>query len=93
MDREAVYRLHKAVEAATQAAHQAKLDTCDVGDLEEAFEAINQELARPTPNKNTLTRYLNSVARSLDSVPAARDARDEVDHALRACGLPATWNQ
>ena len=93
MDREAVYRLHKAVEAAKQAAHDARLDQCDVGDIDDAIEAVDQELARANPNKNTLTLYLNSVARSLNTVPAASDARDEVDHALRASGLPATWNQ
>jgi hypothetical protein len=93
MDRESVYRLHKAVTAARQAAHQARLDSCDVGDIDEAIEAVDQELARPTPNKNTLTLYLNSVARSLNGVPTARQARDEIDHALRASGLPATWNQ
>jgi hypothetical protein len=94
MDQEGVYRLREAVAAARQAAHQARtLDNCDVGDIDEALEALDQELARPTPNKNTLTLYLNSVARSLLGVSTASDARDQIDHALRASGLPATWEQ
>jgi hypothetical protein len=93
MDDEAVYRIHKAVSAARQAAHQAKLDNCDVGDIDEALAAVDLELARPTPNKNTLTLYLNSVARSLIAAPAASEARNQIDHALRASGLPATWEQ
>jgi hypothetical protein len=93
MDQEAVYRIHKAVAAAKEAAHTAKLDSCDVGDIDEAIEAVAQELARPHPNKNTLTLYLNSVARSLIAAPSARDAREQIDHALRASGLPATWEQ
>jgi hypothetical protein len=93
VDQEAVYRIQKAVAAAKQAAREARLASCDVGDIDEAIEAVDQELARPHPNKTTLTLYLNSVARSLIAAPSARDAREEIDHALRASGLPATWEQ
>jgi hypothetical protein len=93
VDHEAVYRLEKAVAAARQAAHQAQLDNCDVGDIDEALAAAEQELAKPTPNKNILSLYLNSVARSLIAAPTAAEARDQIDHALKASGLPATWEQ
>jgi len=93
LDAEAVDRIHQAVAAARQAAHQAGLGNCDVGDIDEAIEAVDQELSRPTPNKNTLTLYLNSVARSLIGAPSARDAREQIDDALRASGLPSTWEQ
>ena len=93
LDHAAEHRLQKAVQTAKDAAHQAKLDNCDVGDIDEAIEAIDLELAKPTPNKNTLALYLNSVARSLIGAPAARTARDEIDSALRSSGLPATWEQ
>lgn len=93
MDHAAIHRLQKAVDTAKQAAHQARLDNCDVGDIDEAIEAVDLELAKPTPNKNTLTLFLNSVARSLIAAPSAREARDQIDKALRASGLPATWEQ
>ena len=93
MDHAAVHRLQKAVDTAKQAAHQARLDNCDIGDIDEVIEAIDLELAKPTPNKNTLTLFLNSVARSLIAAPSARDARDQIDDALRSSGLPATWEQ
>lgn len=93
MDPASIHRLHKAVEAAKVAAHQARLDNCDVGDIDEVLEATDQELAKPHPNRNTLTLYLNSVARSLIAAPSARDAREEIDHALRTSGLPTTWEQ
>jgi hypothetical protein len=93
MDDEAVHRIRKAVSAARQAAHQGTLDHCDVGDIDEALEAVDQELARALPNKNTLTLYLSSVARSLIAAPGASEARNQIDHALRASGLPATWEQ
>jgi hypothetical protein len=64
-----------------------------VGDIDDAIEALNLELGKHIPNKNTLTLYLNSVARSLMTAPHAREARDEIDEALRSTGLPATWDQ
>jgi hypothetical protein len=88
-----IHRLQKAVDTARQAAHQARLDYCDVGDIDDAIEALYLELGKHTPNKNTLTLYLNSVARSLMTAPHARAARDEIDEALRSTGLPVTWDQ
>jgi hypothetical protein len=93
MDQVAVHRIHKAVEAAKQAAHQASIDQCDVGDLDEVIETVDRELARPTPNKNTLTLMLNSLARSLIVSPKATEACQEIDRALHLAGLPSTWNQ
>jgi len=93
MDHEAVYRLQNAVVTARHATEQARLDNCDVSDIDDALEALDAELAKSTPNKNTVTLYLNSVARSLIAAPSARDARDQIDRALRLAGLPATWEQ
>jgi hypothetical protein len=93
MDQMAVHRIHKAVEAAKQAAHQATIEQCDIGDLDEVIETVDRELARPTPNKSTLTLMLNSLARSLLVAPSATETVQELDRALRLAGLPATWNQ
>ncbi len=93
MDQTAVHRIQKAVETAKQAAHQATIDQCDVGDLDEVIEIVDRELARPTPNKSTLTLMLNSLARSLTVSPAATAACQEIDRALHLAGLPSTWNQ
>ncbi|HKT72954.1 MAG TPA: hypothetical protein VJQ47_08705 [Steroidobacteraceae bacterium] len=93
MDQAATRRIREAVDSARKAAHRAKLDHCDVDDVDEVIEAVDAELAKPTPNKNILTRYLNSLARSLFVFPGARSAAGEIDGALRAAGLPATWEQ
>ena len=93
MDEMAVHRIHKAVEAAKQAAHQAAIEQCDIGDVDEVIETVNRELARPTPNKSTLTLMLNSLARSLLVAPSATETVQEIDRALRLAGLPSTWNQ
>ena len=42
MDHEAVYRLRKAVDAGRQAAGQARLDNCDVGDIDDALDAMRR---------------------------------------------------
>ena len=88
-----IRRLQEAVNATREAAHQVRLDSCDVGDIDEAIEAVNRELAKPIPNKNTLILYLNSLARSLLAAPHARAVRDEIDAALRSAGLPVTWDR
>jgi hypothetical protein len=93
MDETAVHRIHKAVEAAKQAAHQATIDECDVGDVDEVIATVDRELASPVPNKSTLTLLLNSLARSLLVAPSATETVQEIDRALRLAGLPATWNQ
>ena len=93
MDPESVHRLRKAVDLARGAFHASKLDECDVGDVEEAIAAATRELERQHPNRNTVTLYLNSIARSLIAEPSAREAREAIDQALRTSGLPATWEQ
>lgn len=86
LDAEAVHRLRQAVEVAREASHSAKLDECDLGDVDEALEAVTRELARAHPNRNTLTLYLNSIARSLIAASSAQGAREAIDGALRSFG-------
>jgi hypothetical protein len=93
MDQHALESIREAVRTADQAARAARLDNCDMGDIDEAIEAITQQLGSPHPSSNTLTRYLNSIARSLIGIPSARNAVDRIDSALREARLPATWEQ
>lgn len=93
MDQQALERIRAAVGTAAQAARASRLDSCDTGDIDEAIEAVSQQLARPHPSANVLTMYLNSIARSLIGIPSARDALQQIDTALRKSGLPATWEQ
>jgi hypothetical protein len=60
-----VKRIREAIEAASKFAHTTSLDGCDVGDIEEVLASIEQELKRPRPNAQTLTMFMNSLARSL----------------------------
>jgi len=93
MNQHSLERIRSAVDNAEQAARAARLDSCDTTDIDEAAEAVRQQLALQHPSSNTLTLYLNSIARSLIGIPSARDALEEIDGALREAGLPATWEQ
>ncbi len=93
MDKHALERIRDAVDKVEHAARAAKLDSCDTTDLDEAAEAVRHQLGFPHPSSNTLSLYLNSMARSLVGIPAAHDALEDIDAALREAGLPATWEQ
>lgn len=93
MDQHALERIRNAVDKAEQAARAARLDSCDTTDIDEAAEAVRQQLGLRHPSPTTLTLYLNSIARSLIGLAPARDALEDIDAALREAGLPATWEQ
>lgn len=93
MDEKAREKIREALAAAERATRSAGLDSCDTGDIGDAIEAVGQQLSSPHPSLNSLTLYLNSIARSLIGIPQARDALEQIDSALRDSGLPATWEQ
>jgi hypothetical protein len=88
MERAAIDRIREAVRVAQEGVHSAKLDSCDVDDIDEIIILVDRELARPNPNKNTLATYLNSLARSLGTYPAAREVSSQLDAAMREAGVP-----
>lgn len=93
MDENAREQIREAIAEAQRATRSAGLDSCDTGDIGDAIEAVSQQLSNPRPSLNSLTLYLNSIARSLIGIPQARAALERLDAALRDCGLPATWEQ
>ena len=88
MEQAALDGIRQAVRGTRKVVHTAKLDSCDVDDIDEVISALEQELARPHPNKNTLATYLNSLARSLRSEPQAGDAYSQLNDAMREAGIP-----
>lgn len=83
--------IREATEAAHQFAHSGTFDGCDAGDIDEIVEPVEQELQKPMPSEELLGMYLNSLARSLRAVPAARSVVKQLDTAMRAAGLPTNW--
>ncbi len=88
MEQDALEGIRRAVRAAHDVVRTAKLDSCDVDDIDEVISALEQELARPHPNKNTLGTYLNSLVRSLRSEPSVSDACAQLNDAMRDAGIP-----
>ena len=84
MNQTAIDELRDALAAARAAAHAVQLDSCDVADLEELMAPAAAELA-------TDRTYLNSLARSLRSEPAARKAVMQLDAAMRNAGIATQW--
>ena len=88
MEHAAVARIREAVQAAQHLVHSGKLDNCDVDDIDELITSIDRELGRPSPNKNTLSTYLNSLARSLRSHPHAHGVSSQLETAMREAKVP-----
>jgi hypothetical protein len=88
MERAATDRIREAVRAAQRVVHSAKLDSCDVDDIDEIIILVDRELARANPSENTLAAYLNSLAHSLRTYPAAREASHQLDVAMREAHVP-----
>ena len=93
MDEAAVNRIHKAVEAAREAARVAKLDRCDVGDVDEVVDTVEREIRHPVPNLTTVTMMLNSLAKTLAASRSSEPVSHEIDRILHLSGLPSTWKQ
>jgi hypothetical protein len=91
MNQVMIDELRDALAATREVAHCVQLDNCDVADLEDVIAPASAELATDRPNVATLGTYLNSLARSLRSEPAARKAVMQLDAAMRNAGITTQW--
>jgi hypothetical protein len=90
-DRHALDEIRAALHEAREAARSAQLDDCDLDDLDLVLGPAEKELDAELPSVQTLTTYLNSVARSLRSIPSARNEILKLDAAMRAAHIPTQW--
>ncbi|MFL6548051.1 MAG: hypothetical protein ACJ8OJ_05110 [Povalibacter sp.] len=91
MDTENARQLQVAVSHVHEAVNTLTLSGCDKDDMFELMERVDSELNSSHPNQQTVTMFLNSIARSLRSEPEAREICMELDDAMRRSGLPSTW--
>ncbi len=91
MERTVIATIRRAVQEAQQAALAANFDGCDLDDIDQIVEPVERELQKEQPNEQTLTTYLNSLARSLRTYARARPACLRIDAAMREAGLPTDW--
>ena len=92
MERSSLDEIQRALEAAREVAHNGSLDSCDVEDIEEIIAPVEPELRAPRPNIQTLSTYLNSLAKSLRSEPGSRAVCMQLDAAMRHAGVPTHWD-
>jgi hypothetical protein len=91
MDRSSLDEIRRALDAARDIARSGTLDECDVADIEEIIAPVETELRAPRPNMQTLSTYLNSLAKSLRSDPGSRSVCMQIDSAMRKAGVPTHW--
>ena len=91
VDRNSLEEIQQAIDAARQAAQNGHFDSCDTSDLEEIIAPVETELRAPQPNTQTLSTYLNSLARSLRGNPGNRALCLQLDAAMRHAGVPTHW--
>lgn len=88
MQRSSVEEIRRALDAARTAARDTSgLDRCDVADIDELIVPIEAELRAARPNLQTLSTYLNSLAKSLRHDPANRAVCLQLDTAMRNAGV------
>jgi cell division septum initiation protein DivIVA len=83
--------LAEALQRVQQRMIGLQLSGCDKEEVDELVERVQDELRAPQPNLSVTTNFLNSIARSLRTEPAAHAVVGELDSAIRAAGLPAVW--
>ncbi len=91
MERSSVDEIRQALDAARDVARSGAFDDCDVGDIEELIAPVETELRATRPNIQTLSTYLNSLAKSLRSDPGSRGVCMQIDRAMRNAGVPTHW--
>ena len=91
MDPAAISAIRQAVDAVHRFAHASTFSGCDADDIDEIIEPVNHELLHAKPSPQTLSTYLNSLARSLRSDASAREICLQLDAAMRAAGVPTNW--
>ncbi len=91
MERNSIEEIRAALDAARDVARNGALDDCDIADIEELIAPVETELRSTRPNIQTLSTYLNSLAKSLRSDPGSRGVCMQIDAAMRNAGVPTHW--
>lgn len=91
MERNSVEEIRAALDAARDVARNGSLTDCDIADIEELIAPVETELRSTRPNIQTLSTYLNSLAKSLRSDPGSRGVCMQIDAAMRNAGVPTHW--
>ncbi len=68
-----------------------EFSACDKDEVRELMDRVESEIEGSHPNNSVVAGFLNSIARSLRTEPAAHKVCAELDAAMRQAGIPTTW--
>ena len=91
MNTQHVKQLHEALASVREAVNSLTLSGCDKDDVFELMDRVDAELTSARPNDQTLSTFLNSIARSLRNDAKAREVCIKLEDAMRQSGLPSSW--
>lgn len=91
MQRQSIQQISATLAAVRVQIQTASLSSCDASDIEELLDPLERELQKSQPNVQTLTTYLNSLARSFRADPATRKLSLQLDAAMRGAGIASQW--
>jgi hypothetical protein len=83
--------IHEALTAVHDTVGTLTFPRCDQDDMFELMDRVAAELAAPRPSAQTISTFLNSIARSLRNQPEAREACLRLEEAMERTGLPSNW--
>jgi hypothetical protein len=83
--------IHRALQVTGQRMAALEFSSCDKDEVQELIERVESEIAKPQPTMSVVASFLNSIARSLRTEPAAHKACLELDTAMRQADIPTTW--
>jgi len=83
--------IHQALAAVHDTVGTLTFPRCDQDDMFELMDRVEAELSLPHPSAQTISTFLNSIARSLRNQPEAREACLRIEAVMERTGLPSNW--
>ncbi len=83
--------IQKALQHTRERMATLDFSACDKDEVQELMQRVESEIQGLHPNNSVVASFLNSIARSLRTEPAAHKVCLELDAAMREAGIPTTW--
>ena len=83
--------VHETLTAVQTTLGDLRFSQCDQEDVQELIDRVESELHNNRPNMQIIGSFLNSIARSLRTEPAARETCLRVSETIEHLGVANTW--
>ena len=91
MNKPMLTEVHKALLTVQTTLSRLQFSQCDQDDIGELIDRVEEELHSNRPSLQIIGTFLNSIARSLRTESAARDACLRVSETIDHLGVANTW--